>query len=137
MGTTVLLAADYKKAIILATPEKKYNRFSMGYYGDDKNNSIGFKFEDMLKKTFKERITHLLFNITERNRLEELSFKKFVMFNNYEAIMHEWLLNYEKIIKNFDYQKLEFFKPNNQFYIKKKFFKFVKGIIHGNNKKNK
>lgn len=121
MGTTVIQAAMHRKSIILATGDKKYMRYSTGFFSEDNYNSIGFKFSKMKHDLFYNRMMILINDKNKREILEKNSFQLFSETFETEKIMKQWTSEYRKIINNFELSDdKSIFEENQLFYFLKK-----------------
>lgn len=124
-GTTVIQAAQHKKSVILTSPIKSHMKYSIGFFSEDKNNSIGFKVGDMKLDSFYNRMKLLIFDEYRRNNLEENSYKRYKEVFETEIVMKQWMMEYKNISNRFTTYEQKIFREDRLFY----FLKKIKSII--------
>lgn len=129
MGTTVIQAAQHKKASILSSPIKRQMKLSPGYFGVDKYNSIGFKYEDMKMNSFYSRMKYLLENPLKRIELENRSYDKYIELYETQKIMSWWIKEYKRVILQYESTRYSTFEVDKIFYFAKRVKKLVKEIL--------
>lgn len=125
MGTTVIQAAQFGKVSILATPEKKYIKSSIGYFSEDKYNSIGFLFGLMSCESFKNRMKLLIDNPSKLKALEQNSLDIYNSHFETNRVMEKWINEYDKVIKSFTKNNNDIFQEKELFYILKKIKRYI------------